>query len=205
MLTVHNLAFSRAMRVAWLLEELAVPYKVKTYARTDAYRAPAALKAIHPLGKSPVIQDGDLTLGESAAILRYIDRHYGDGRFSPAAGSHDAAHHDEWLDYAEGTLARPIAAGFWARKNGTKPDTRTREELATHFGYLTDTLSARPFLLGGQLTLADIQLSYLLAMAERSDLLGDWPVIQAYWQHLKAVPALTRAIGKTGPIMPDPL
>lgn len=202
MLTVHSLAFSRAMRIVWLLEEIGHPYEVIRYERTDAYRAPAALKTIHPLGKSPVIVDGDLVLGESAAILRYLDGRYGGGRFSPPAGTKEAALHDEWLDYAEGTLARWLAAAFFARKTGSDLDSRTKEELATHFGYLAETLKGRPFLMGERLTLADIQLSYLLAMAEFSGVLDD-RVVAAYWQRLRAVPALQRGLEKTGPVMPE--
>ncbi|MBP0617446.1 glutathione S-transferase family protein [Jiella mangrovi] len=202
MLTVHSLAYSRAMRIVWLLEEIGHPYEVVRYERTEAYRAPPQLKTIHPLGKSPVIVDGDLTLGESAAILRYIDGRYGDGRFSPPVGSNDAALHDEWLDYAEGTLARPIAAAFWAKRNGTDLEPRMGEELGTHFHYLTGSLEDRPYLMGQALTLADIQLSYLLAMAELSGVVGDWPVVTDYWHRLRETPALKRALQKTGPIMP---
>ena len=205
MLTLHSLAFSRAMRVAWLLEEIGHPYKVETYDRTKAYRAPPELKRIHPLGKSPVIVDSDLTLGESAAILRYIDRRYGVSRFSPTADTKAKALHDEWLDYTEGTLARPIAAAFWAKKNDASLDARSAEELAAHFAYLTETLRGGPFLMGAQLMLADMQLSYLLAMAEFCGVLAEHPVVAAYWQRLQQTPALERAVEKTGPIMPPSL
>mgnify|MGYP003112059710 CR=1 FL=1 len=105
MIAVHSLNYSRSVRVVWLLEELGSFYELRTYERNEAYRAPAELQAVHPLGKSPVIEDGDLTLAESAAVLRYLNERYGGGRLAPEPGSNDHARHDEGLDSAEGSFA----------------------------------------------------------------------------------------------------
>ncbi|MDY8109165.1 glutathione S-transferase [Fulvimarina sp. 2208YS6-2-32] len=202
MITVHSLAFSRAVRVVWLLEELGETYELKTYARTEAYRAPPALKAIHPLGKSPVIEDGGLVLGESAAILRYVDGRYGGHRHSPDPGTDAHAIHDEWLDFVEGSMARSVIAAFWAKKNGGAVEEKMRTEYATIMAYLARTLADRDFLMGGRPMLADIQISYLLAMAEASGVLGDHPAVLAYFKRLEAMAGLRRAVARTGPIMP---
>lgn len=205
MIVVHSLAYSRSVRVVWLLEELSMPYELRTYTRNEAYRAPEKLKAVHPLGKSPVIEDGDLTLVESSAILRYINERYGGGRLAPEPGSNDHARHDEWLDSVEGSFARSIIASFWATKNGTAMEPRMRDELASNLAYLESTLSGRPYLMGARLTLADIQIAYLLAMADKTGALAGHPGVRSYWRRLSDEPALLRALVKTGPIMPDQL
>ena len=104
MITVHHLNNSRSQRILWLLEELGVPYEVKRYEREPSLQAPAALRAVHPLGKSPVITDGDRTLAESGAILEYLVDTYGNGRFKPVAGTPERIHYTYFLHYAEGSL-----------------------------------------------------------------------------------------------------
>jgi len=201
-ITLHSLQYSRAVRIAWLMEELSVPYKIVRYERTDAYQAPPGLRQIHPLGKAPVIVDGDLVLGESAAILRHVQRRHGDGRFVPE-GDRDAwARHDEWLDYVEGTLMRPISAAFWARRNDSEIDAKSQGQLDLHMGHLNGHLAKRDFLLGDALTLADMQMLYALAMARYAGVLGDGAAAD-YLDRLLARPAVERAIKATGPIMPD--
>ncbi|RFC64260.1 glutathione S-transferase [Fulvimarina endophytica] len=202
MITVHNLEYSRAMRVVWLLEEIGTPYDLKSYKRTDAYRAPPELKAVHPLGKSPVIEDGALTLSESAAILRYLDDRYGGNAHQPPAHSEDAARHDEWLDFVEGTMSRSVVAHFWGRKSGAPVDEKMRTEFATIMAYLANSLEGRAFLMGETPMLADIQISYLLAMANYAGALADHPSVSAYFERLMAVPAARRAVERCGPVMP---
>lgn len=203
MITVHCLQYSRGSRVVWLLEELGQSYDLKTYDRTDAYRAPPELKAKHPLGKSPVIEDGDLLLAESAAILRYIDRRYGENRHSPEPGTNAYAHHDEWLDFVEGSMARSVIAAFWAKRKGGEIEQKMKDEFAAIMAYLGDALEDRSYLMGDRLMLADIQISYLLAMSEYAGVLQAHPRVMAYWERLQTVPALQRTVEKTGPIMPN--
>src|SRR5215471_19681981 len=104
MLIVHHLNNSRSQRILWMLEELGVPYDVKRYQREASMQAPASLRAIHPLGKSPVITDGDRTLAESGAILEYLAETYGNGRLVPASGSAERLRCTYFMHYAEGSL-----------------------------------------------------------------------------------------------------
>ena len=103
MLTLHHLNNSRSQRILWLLEELGVPYEMKRYQRDATTRlAPPELKKMHPLGKSPVITDGDVTIAESGAIVDYVIRRYGKGAMMPASGGADYEAYSEWLHYSEG-------------------------------------------------------------------------------------------------------
>ena len=105
MLTVHHLENSRSQRILWLLEELGVPYEVRRYERDKkTMLAPPALKQIHPLGKSPLITDGDVTVAESGAIVEYIVDRYGKGRLAPPPGTTERVRYTYWLHYAEGSV-----------------------------------------------------------------------------------------------------
>src|SRR5690242_20652364 len=109
MITVHHLENSRSQRVLWLLEELGVPYEVKRYARDPATMlAPPELRRVHPLGKSPVVTDGDATLAESGAIIEYLVERYGEGRLSPSPGTAARLRYRYWLHYAEGSAMPPL-------------------------------------------------------------------------------------------------
>ncbi len=109
MITVHHLNHSRSQRIVWLLEELGLAYDIRRYERDPkTMRAPASLRAVHPLGKSPVITDGDLTLAESGAIIDYLIERYGVGRLAPAAGTPARLRYTYWLHYAEGSAMSPL-------------------------------------------------------------------------------------------------
>ena len=109
MLTLHHLNDSRSQRILWLLEELGTPYEMKRYQRNATTRlAPPELEAVHPLGKSPVITDGDVKIAESGAIVDYIIRRYGNGQLMPAPGSADYETYNEWLHYSEGSAMLPL-------------------------------------------------------------------------------------------------
>src|SRR6266851_4255192 len=121
MLTVHHLNDSRSQRILWLLEELGMPYEMKHYQRNAQTRlAPPELDAVHPLGKSPVITDGDITIAESGAIVDYIIRHYGQGNgkpaLMPAVGSADYEAYNEWLHYSEGSAMLPLMLNLYVGK-----------------------------------------------------------------------------------------
>jgi glutathione S-transferase len=205
MITLHHLNYSRSVRVLWLLEELGLPYDLVAYRRDANFRAPPELKAVHPLGKAPVIQDGDLTLAESATILRYIDERYGDGRFAPAAGSAAEPIHDEWLQYSESSAAFPILMTLLGGRMGGLPDGLakfTGPEVTKALDYIRDGIGEGPLLMGTDLTLADIQLSYILEIAQGAGLLQDYPTITAYLARLKERPAYAKAVEVGGPMMP---
>lgn len=204
MITVHHLAFSRSTRILWLLEELGLRYDLVKYPRDENFRAPPALQAIHPMGKAPVIQDGDLVLGESAVILDYINTRYGQGRFAPPAGSDAFYHHDEWLQYVESTAAQPIMVTRIGAIAGGLSEGMQKfftPLLARTLNHMTRGIKG-PYIMGDELMLADIQMIYLLAVAESSGMLADQPGLAAYLGRLMDRPALKKAIEIGGPMMP---
>ena len=204
MLTLHHLNYSRSIRVIWLLEELGIEYDLVKYERDANFRAPPELKAIHPLGKAPVLVDGDLTLAESAPILAYIDERYGERRFSPPVDSDAAAVHDEWLQYVESSAALPIMMTSLGKRMGGLPDGLakvTGPEVTKTLDYIGAGVGDGPYLMGEQLMLADIQMCYILAIAESAGLLGDHPDVAAYLDRLRARPAFVAATEIGGPLM----
>jgi glutathione S-transferase len=205
MLTLHHLNYSRSIRVLWLLEELGIEYDLVKYERDANFRAPPELKAIHPLGKAPVLVDGDLTLAESASILAYIDERHGDRRFSPPADSDAAAVHDEWLQYVESSASLPIMMTSLGKRMGGLPDGLakfTGPEVTKTLDYIAAGVGEGPYLMGDQLMLADIQMCYILAIAEGAGLLKEHPDVAAYLDRLRARPAFIAATEIGGPLMP---
>ncbi len=204
MLTLHHLAFSRSQRILWLIEELGLPVDLIRYERTAEFRAPPELKTVHPLGKSPVLSDDDLTLAESATILRYFDGRYGENRFSPEAGTPEHAIHDEWLDFVESTAAGPVLTILLSERAGEQAAAdRARPMADTTLGYIADSLGDKPFLMGERPMLADIQMTYFLAMARMAKLLDGHPKLVDYLARLEAEPGFQRAQARGGPMMPE--
>jgi glutathione S-transferase len=201
MLTVHHLNDSRSQRVLWLLEELGTPYEIRHYARNATTRlAPPELMAVHPLGKSPVVEDDGLTVIESGAIVDYIIRRHGGGRLQPAAGSRDFEVYNQWLHYAEGSGMLPLMLRLYTGRLGDaaaplKP--RIDSELANHLGYVNRSLEGRDYLLGSELTGADIQMSFVGEAAR--DLRVQYPAMDAWVRRLQARPAYRRALERGGP------
>jgi glutathione S-transferase len=174
MLTVHHPAFSRSLRVLWLLEEMGVDYELVSYARTAESKAPPGLMKIHPLGKAPVVVDGDLTLAESSAILRYIENKFGSDTLMPARGTNERAIAEGWLDYPESSAALPFIITLLGKRTGGLNEQMAafaEKQLATTLAYIAAEIGDGPFLMGKQLTLADIQISYLLAVADKAGML----------------------------------
>lgn len=218
MLTVHHLENSRSHRLLWLLEELEVPYQVKLYKRdAKTSLAPAELKNIHPLGKAPVITDGDRVIAESGAIIEYLVDTYGQGRLVPAAGSEEFLRYRYWMHYAEGTLmpllvmtllfnrverapliVRPIAKAISAqvRKAYLGPN------LEANIGFLESELARSTWLAGDELSAADIQMSFPVeALMVRANQNGAaLPNLTAYMARIQARPAYARAVEKGGPL-----
>ena len=201
MLTVHHLNDSRSQRVLWLLEELGTPYEIRHYARNATTRlAPPELMAVHPLGKSPVVEDDGLTVIESGAIVDYIIRRHGGGRLQPAAGTRDYEVYNQWLHYAEGSGMLPLMLRLYTGRLGDaaaplKP--RIDSELANHLGYVNRSLEGRDYLLGSELTGADIQMSFVGEAAR--DLRVQYPAMDAWVRRLQARPAYRRALERGGP------
>ncbi|HEY2386227.1 MAG TPA: glutathione S-transferase family protein [Candidatus Binatia bacterium] len=208
MLVVHHLNDSRSDRILWLLEELGLPYEIRTYQRNATTRfAPPELKAIHPLGKSPVITDGDRTIAESGAIIDYVIRRHGGGRLQPNPTSPLYDEYVQWLHYAEGSATLPLLVLLfttWMGGGAAEPlQRRIDEEIANHLGYVERALAGREFLVGTELTGADVQMTFVAEMAKLLGRLGDYPNLSAYVARMHARPAYRRAIERGGPSMLD--
>ena len=218
MLVVHHLNNSRSQRVLWMLEELGVPYEVRFYQRDpQTMLAPPELQKVHPLGKSPVITDGEVTLAESGAILEYLVERYGNGRFIPPAGTPERLRHTYWMHYAEGSLmpplllklvfdqvgkakmpflAKPIARGIADKVRGSF----VQPQIDRHLDYLEGELRGRDWFAGPNFTSADVQMSFPLEAAEaRAGLDGKRPNLLAFLSRIHARPAYERALAKGGP------
>jgi len=203
MLTVHHLNDSRSQRILWLLEELELPYEIKFYQRDTVTRlAPPELKAVHPLGKSPVLTGDGATIIESGAIIDYVLRHYGGGRLIPAADSADYEAYLQWLHYAEGSAMLPLLMKMYIGmigEGGAPLVPRIDSEVANHLGYVEASLSGREWLLGDGLTGADVQMSFVGEIAGRYGLHVTHPNIGAWVTRFQARDAYKRALDKGGP------
>ena len=205
MIILHHLNFSRSTRVLWLLEEIGLEYELKSYERDENFRAPATLGAVHPLGKAPILIDDDLVLAESGTILRYLEQKYSDGRLVPAPGTLDRAIHDEWLDYVESSAGLPVMMTLLGGMTGGLPAGLTgftAPELAKTLTYIADRVTDRTFLMGDRVTLADIQMSYLLSALRHAGQLKEYPALVHYLSRLEATPGLMKAIEVGGPMTP---
>jgi glutathione S-transferase len=202
MLTLHHLNDSRSQRILWLLEELGVAYEMKHYQRDATTRlAPAELEAIHPLGKSPVITDGEARIAESGAIVDYIIRTYGKGAMMPAAGSADFEPYNEWLHYSEGSAMLPLMLNLYVsrlKEAGAPLHPRIDSETKNHLGYVDGALKGREFFIGNSLSGADIQMSFVGDMAKVFDKLGPYPNLTAWLARMHARPAFQRSVEKGG-------
>ncbi|KWK21789.1 glutathione S-transferase [Burkholderia stagnalis] len=217
MLTVHHLNNSRSQRVLWLLEELGVPYEIVRYARDPkTMLAPPALRAIHPLGKSPVVTDDGRTFAESGAIVDYLVERYGAGRLAPPPGTPERLDYTYWLHYAEGSampplllklvalrianapmpfFARPIARKIAATLQSSFID----PQIALHLGYLDDTLRRTGWFVGDSFSAADIQMSFPLEAATARGSGSAHPAIARFLDTIHARPAYQRALERGGP------
>jgi glutathione S-transferase len=218
-MVLHHLNNSRSQRILWFLEELGVECEVKRYQRdARTMLAPPELRAVHPLGKSPILTDGDLVLAESGAILEYLVGRYGEGRFIPAEGTPERLRYTFWMHYAEGSampplllalvfnrietapmpfFARPVAKGIVqrVRKSFIEP------QLSTHLGYMESEIARTPWFAGPEFTAADVQMSFPLeAASSRAGLTeATRPHLHAWLKRIHERPAYQRALAKGGP------
>lgn len=202
MITVHHLNDSRSQRILWLLEELGVAYEIKKYERDAQTRlAPPELEKIHPLGKSPVITDNGRAIIESGAIVDYIIRHYGAGRLQPAANTPAYDEYQQWLHYSEGSAMLPLMLNLYVSRLGEagaplRP--RIDSELANHLGYVDKALAGRQFLVGDNLTGADIQMSFVAEVAGAFGMRPTYPNFDAWIKRLHERPAYKKALARGG-------
>jgi len=202
MIEVHHLNESRSRRITWLLEELGLDYTVHAYQRNPKTRlAPPELERIHPLGKAPVIRDGDEVIFESGAIIEYLVRTYGDGRLAPAADSHDYNRYLQFLHYAEGSAMLPLMLKLYTSRlgDGAAPlQPRIESEMQRHLGFLNNELPGRDYFIGNELTGADVQLSFAVQMAVKFCGEEAYPNLTAFVRRIEAREAYRRAIEKSG-------
>ncbi|WP_176057647.1 glutathione S-transferase family protein [Paraburkholderia sp. BCC1876] len=202
MIEVHHLNESRSRRITWLLEELGLDYKLVQYQRNpDTRLAPPELMAIHPLGKAPVIRDGDAVIFESGAIVDYLIRRYGNGRLGPAYGTPEYDRYSQFLHYAEGSAMLPLMLKVYTARlgDGAAPlQPRISSELQNHLGFLNQELAGRDYLLGSELSGADIQLSYVAQTALRFCGRDAFPNLTAYVDRFESRPAYQRAMERAG-------
>jgi len=203
MIIVHHLNDSRSQRILWLLEELGVGYDIKHYMRDAVTRlAPPELKAINPLGKSPVIEDGDLTIDESGAIVDYLIRRHGGGALAPAPGTALHEHYLVWLHFAEGSAMLPFMLKLYTARlgdAGAPLAPRIDEQIASYLKFVDDALADSDWLIGNTLTGADIMMSFVAEIAVKYGLGSDYPRVLAYAQRIQARPAWQKALERGGP------
>jgi glutathione S-transferase len=204
MIEVHHLNNSRSQRVLWLLEELALPYTIVRYQRdATTMLAPPTLKAIHPLGKSPVIRDGERVIAESGAILEYVTERHGAGRLAPARDSDAYERYRYWMHYAEGSLMTQLLLRLYLGRVGDSARVtfdRVEGAIRTHLDFVEGQLGGDPFLAGATLTAADIQMSFPLELMATQKLLAEQhPNLKALLARMHSRPAYQRALEKGGP------
>ncbi|MEO6896553.1 MAG: glutathione S-transferase [Caldimonas sp.] len=219
MITVHHLNNSRSQRVLWLLEELGVPYEIKKYQRdARTMLAPPELTRVHPLGKSPVITDNNVTVAESGAIMEYLLEAYGAGRLVPPAGSEDKRRFTYWMHFAEGSampplllklifdrigsgqgmpfFVKPVAKGIAAKVKGLMVEPNLKRQL----DFMEGELGRSEWFAGSDFTAADIQMSFPVeAAAQRAGLDASRPRLMGYLKKIHARPAYRRALERGGP------
>jgi glutathione S-transferase len=215
-ITVHHLNNSRSQRILWLLEELGLGYEVKRYERdSETMLAPDSLRSVHPLGKSPVITDEELTLAESGAIVEYLVERYDNGRLAPLVGTSDRLRYTYWLHYAEGSAMPPLVmqlifnqveekSPFFLRPVAKVITRKVKQtylepQISQQLGYMEAELEKSTWFVGDEFTAADIQLSFPLeAAASQSNLDAGYPQLKTFLERIHARPAYQKAIKRGG-------
>jgi glutathione S-transferase len=202
MIVVHHLDDSRSQRILWLLEELGSPYEIRQHGRDlETHLVPPDLKRVHPLGKSPVIEDGGRVIAESGATIDYVLRRYGNGRLAPPPSDPAYGDYVHWMHYAEGSgMPALILRISVARVGGAAAPALPRrdEEIALQLSYLDGALKGRPYVLGNELSAADIQLSFIGELAAARFGIENYPDVKAWVWRFQARPAYQAALAKGG-------
>lgn len=216
MIKIHHLEDSRSQRILWLLEELGLDYEVIRYERDPETRlAPDALRAVHPLGKSPILEEDDIIVAETGAIIEYVIETHGGGRLKPAKGTPEARAWTYWMHYAEGSamppllmklvfqmlpqnanaLVRPMVKAIASRTQDSFIDPRVRE----HVEFWDSSLAATGWFAGDAFTAADIIMSFPLEAAADRSIAGQYPNISGFLTRIHERPAYQRALERGGP------
>lgn len=202
MIVLHHLRIGRSMFAVWQLEELGIDYELKVYHRdAETFLAQDDLKAVHPLGKSPVIEDGDLLLSESSAITTYLLEKYDtQNEFAPARTDIATwAKFIQWLHYPEGSVFGPLLVRMILLRSSEAHaalDGYSKRETALHLGHIADQLGENEFILGEKFTAADFGISYVVSLARRLGQVEAYPTLEAYIDRNFARDAYLRAVEK---------
>jgi len=200
---VHHLNNSRSQRILWLLEEIGEPYTIKHYQRMSPVPyAPPELKAVHPLGKSPVVTVDSKTIAESGAIVELLIERFAPDRLAPKRDSDAYVDYIHWLHFSEGSAMLPLMMKLYTSLLGEAAaplHPRIDSEIENHLGYMENAIKGRDFFVGDSLTGADIQLSFTSEAANGRGALAAYPELMRHMQAMQARPAYKRGLEKGGP------
>ena len=189
MIKLHHLNKSRSKRIIWLLEELGIEYQVVPYQRDSVtFLAPPELKNIHPLGKSPVIEDAGMVIAESGAITEYLIDKYAAEQFSPAKGSKDFVEYSQWIHFAESSAILPLLLKMFISKDGCQTnyvEDYADAEIAKVISYLDQSLQGKRYLVADKLTGADFMISFIIEIVKNNGQLDNFPNLVAYAKQLE--------------------
>ncbi|MBH0065318.1 MULTISPECIES: glutathione S-transferase family protein [Psychrobacter] len=199
MIRLHHLNQSRSLRILWLLEELGEPYEIVSHQRdAKTHLAPDSLKAVHPLGKSPVIEMDGQTYSESGAITELLIERFAPDRLRPAPDSTDYGHYLQWIDFAESSLMLPLMLELFTKKAGIEDNEFLNGyieiEKTRLFKYLDTSVEGKSFIVGDQLSGADFMLSFDLIILAQRQKLDDYPHIKQYAEQLASLDSYQRAM-----------
>lgn len=197
MITLHHLNKSRSKRIIWLLEELGVDYQIKPYLRDSvSFLAPPELKSVHPLGKSPVIEDQGMIITESGAITDYLIETYGNGRFAPQRGTKEHLEYSQWLHFAESSGILPLLLKIFVAKDGCETNFLAQyaeDENSKIMAYLEQSLEGKSYLVGETLTGADFMMSFIVEAMDNFGASHAYPNLVAYTERLKSHPSFQKS------------
>ena len=205
MITVCHLSSSRSERIVWLMEELGLDYELEWHQREATGAAPAAMKAIHPIGKAPIIRDGDTVLAESGAIVDYIVRRHAGGRLGVEPQSPDYARYAYWMHFAEGSLMTLMLIALVLSRIPEASDSAVKARISNRVKQLLEfvdgELASRPYFAGDAFTAADVMMLFpFTTMRRYLDYdLAPYANILAYLGRIEARPAYRRAMALAGP------
>ena len=200
MILLNHLRIGRSIFTVWQLEELSVDYELKVYHRDpETFRAPDDLRLVHPLGKSPVIEDDSLLLSESGAITSYLlEKFDKENRLSPSRSDLARwAEFTQWLHYPEGSVFAPLLIKMLQMRSGQAHDVLeefSAKEIKLHLNYIAEKLADNEYILGRQFSAADFGISYVISLAKRLEQLDDYPSLEAYLSRNLSRPAYTKAV-----------
>ena len=208
MITIYHLENSRSERIIWLMEELGLPYTLERFDREPSMMAPPALKQLHPLGKSPLIRDGDVVLAESGAIVQYIVERVANGRLGVPPASPDYPAYVFWTHFAEGSvmpqfILNLFVGGFFPGVDPTSPLVGMAKQRSMELlRYIDDEIAKTPYFAGAEFTAADIMMMYCFGIVRSPVMEADMsviPNIAAYISRIEERPAYRKAMAIANP------